>query len=503
MTRYGFLFTFLLILLALIAPGAIASENSSSGVAEEGAQQKSAQQKGMEDNLQGSMPMADLQEQQNQGDLENPRLVIQENLKESPDVRVISASDQDGQLESEESQQDDSLEKKTKEELEQFEQQLETEGADKGKLLFEKTDKFMELSRRPLTYFQEHLPFLTKRNVIFFGRLELDGAMYGDGVLDEDDGFNMRRFRLGLAGPVIAWPGWNYKLEVDLTDGENTLSDAYLSWRFKKWGTIRIGNQKVAQTLAGQTSSLSISFMERPLPVLAFTLQRRIGIGWDTHLRKLGANITLFTSDPNEGVGSQGWAARGYFNPSRNKFHVIHVGGSVMQLTSESDAQLRARPESHVTNTRLVDTGVWADVDVASALGLELAGARGPFTFKSEFYRTEWSRNDENDPIFKGWYGEVSWFLTGELALYRDGKFIRPNISGKNGAWELAFRFSSINLNDADVQGGTQKNLSFGVSWYSKTHWRFMANVIKVNAEDGPYGEQKPWIAQLRAQYYF
>jgi phosphate-selective porin len=51
--------------------------------------------------------------------------------------------------------------------------------------------------------------------------------------------------------------------------------------------------------------------------------------------------------------------------------------------------------------------------------------------------------------------------------------------------------------------GGTQKNLAFAINWYSKTHWRFMANLIKVKAEDGPYGEQKPWIAQVRAQYYF
>ena len=296
MTRFGSRSASLAVLLIVAAHGAVASETDSSGKIE-----KSDQQIGMEENLQDSMPMADLHEQQDEGDLENPRIVIQENLNESPDVRVITASDPDDQPESGESQQDESLEKKTKEELEQLEQQLETESEDTGRLLFEKTDKFMERSRRPLTYFQEHLPFLTKRDIIFFGRLELDGAMYGDGVLDEDDGFTMRRFRLGLAGQVMIWPGWNYKLEIDLTDGENTLSDAYLSWRFKKWGTIRIGNQKVAQTLSGQTSSLSVSFMERPLPVLAFTLQRRIGIGWDTHLRKLGANITLFAGDPNKG----------------------------------------------------------------------------------------------------------------------------------------------------------------------------------------------------------
>ena len=76
--------------------------------------------------------------------------------------------------------------------------------------------------------------------------------------------WDLRRFRLGLAGRVRFWPGWNYKVEIDLTDNENTLSDAYLSWRSDRWVTFRIGNQKVAQTLSGQTSSLSISFMERP-----------------------------------------------------------------------------------------------------------------------------------------------------------------------------------------------------------------------------------------------
>ena len=392
----------------------------------------STQQTGMEDNLEDSIPSDDLKEQQ---DLQDPRIAIQENLQEMPDVKTISSDEPDS-----------SFTQKTKEELKELEEELQSETVDKSKKLLDETDRLMEVSRRPLSYIQEHVPFLTKRGVIFFGRLELDGAIYSSGVLEDDNGFELRRFRLGLAGHVIPWPGWNYKLEVDLTDGANTLSDAYLSWRFKKWGTIRIGNQKVAQTLSGQTSSLSISFMERPLPVLAFTLQRRIGLGWDTHLKKLGANITVFAGDPNESIGSHGWAARGYFNPTRGKFHVIHIGGSFMQLSSDSEAQVRARPESNVTNTRLVDTGIWPAVDVGSALGLELAGSRGPVTFKSEFYRAKWSRPDASDPKFKGWYGEASWFLTGEKAHYREGKFIRPNILSDNGAWQVAFRFSSIDL---------------------------------------------------------
>jgi len=486
----------LLIAALMIAhtPAAVAAGNS-----QEGSTSKTSQQQGMEDNLEDSIPQTDLEEQQG---LENPRIVVPENLQEMPEVRTVSdQKDSDNAQIDEDS--DSALLDKPKEKLEEFEDELQLESADRGRELLDKTDRLMEISRKPLTYVQEHVPFLTKRNIIFFGRLELDGARYSSGVLKDDSGFTIRRFRVGLAGHVRPWPGWNYKIEFDLTDGENSLSDAYLSWRSDKWGTFRIGNQKVAQTLAGQTSSLSETFMERPLPVLAFTLQRRIGLGWDTHLKRLGANVTVFAGDPNKGVGSQGWAARGYFNPARGRGHVFHVGGSFMQLSSDDDAQIRARPESHVTDIRLVDTGIWADVGTSSALGLELAGSRGPVTFKSEFYRTEWSRAEVDNTQAKGWYAEASWFLTGEMAHYRDGKFIRPNISSDRGAWEVAVRFSAIDLNDEDVQGGTEKNLALGVNWYSRTHWRFMGNLIKVKADDGPYGKQDPWIAQFRIQYYF
>ncbi len=420
-------------------------------------------------------------------DLENPRIAVQENLEEMYEVKTVT--------------KEKNLSESRIEADKTPAQAPKSESPDNPML--RNSDKVLEVARLPLTYVQEHVPYFTKRNIIFFGRLELDGAIYS-GILDQDSGFDIRRFRLGIAGLFRFWPGWNYKLEIDLTDGQNSLADVYLSRYSKKWGRIRIGNQKVAQTLSGQTSSLSTTFMERPLPVLAFTLDRRTGIGWDTHLRRLGANVTVFAGDPNRNIGSQGWAARGYFNPTRDRFQVLHIGASFLQLSTDDDARLRARPESGITSTRFVDTGIRPDVDSVSAIGLELAGSRKSVTFKSEMYFTEWSRPDPlKNPRFQGWYAEVSWFLTGELAHYRNGKFIRPNILSENGAWEVAFRASSIDLNDVDVHGGVERNLAVAVNWYSKTHWRFMSNLIKVRATDGPFGKQEPWIAQFRMQYYF
>jgi len=463
----------------------------------------SSQQDGMQENLEDAIPASDRAEEQDHG-LQNPRIVVPENLKEMHRLKVGTAADKAGEDSGQEARPETyvkEVQQELKEDLKKV-QGSESGAATSGPELLDKTDEIMDLSRLPLTYVQEHVPFLTKRKIIFFGRLELDYSDYSSGVLADESGLELRRFRLGLAGRVVFWPKWNYKLEVDLSDGTNTLSDAYLSYYSSRWGTFRIGNQKVAQTLSGQTSSLSIPFMERPLPVLAFTLSRRLGLGYDVHLKKLGANVTIFGQDPNQDIGSHGYAARFYYNPTRSHFHVLHIGASFMQLSTDQDAEFSAKPESDKTDISLADTGVVPDVGTGSTLGLELAGAKGPLTFRSEFYRADWSRSDDKNPQFSGWYAEASWFLTGEHANYRDGKFIRPIIAGERGAWEVAVRFSTLDLNDEDIQGGQEDNLSLGVNWYSQTHWRFMGNLIKVKS-DGPYGEQNPWIVQFRAQYYF
>ena len=43
------------------------------------------------------------------------------------------------------------------------------------------------------------------------------------------------------------------------------------------------------------------------------------------------------------------------------------------------------------------------------------------------------------------------------------------------GAWELAGRYSFVNLNDADVHGGRLSMLTGEVNWYLHSHlkWRF------------------------------
>ena len=211
-------------------------------------------------------PTSSAEQIENQ-ELENPRIVVQESLQELPDVTVTTKEEGSAASATDKNPTSEPPGDTTGEAIHPSDDSR-YEISPTTKKILKATNEIMEVARQPQTYIQEHVPFFTKRNIIFFGRLELDAATFSSGVLKSDSGFDIRRFRLGVAGLFRFLPHWNYKFEIDLTDGENSLSDAYLYRRSKKWGTFRIGNQKVAQTLSGQTSSLSNTFMERPLPAL-------------------------------------------------------------------------------------------------------------------------------------------------------------------------------------------------------------------------------------------
>lgn len=97
------------------------------------------------------------------------------------------------------------------------------------------------------------------------------------------------------------------------------------------------------------------------------------------------------------------------------------------------------------------------------------------------------------DPDFSGWYVQTAWLLTGERRPYKvaEGTFDRvlPLASvglGGFGAWEIAVRLSNLDLSDAGVIGGHERNLTLALNWYLTSNIRLMLNHIRVLELDRP-----------------
>jgi phosphate-selective porin OprO/OprP len=291
----------------------------------------------------------------------------------------------------------------------------------------------------------------------------------------------------------------SYKGELDVTDGTNNFSDLYLKWDTLKYGSFVVGNQRVAQNLSAMTGSLSQLFMERPLPVTSFSLARRLAISQDFYLKQFGIHGVLFNKDPNNDAGKFGASVRVITNPVRNDNGIAHLGFSLVREKMDQDARYSTRPESHVTDIRLVDTGNYSDVDHRNIAGVEMAGAWGSNTIRSELFASRWERSESRDNDFFGAYIEFGKLLTGQEYRYRDGKFLRPWIERGTMAWEVALRASWVDLNDGDIRGGEQKNLAFALNWYPLPKLRAMLNFIYYDAKRDA-GDENGWIAQARIQ---
>lgn len=141
----------------------------------------------------------------------------------------------------------------------------------------------------------------------------------------------------------------------------------------------------------------------------------------------------------------------------------------------------------------LVDTGQLSGVDDFLASAAEAAGVWGPLSLQAEYLRADLTRAKARDASFDGWYAQASWFLTGESRPYKvaDGIFDRvtPRSSvglGGWGAWEVAARLSDLDLTDAGIGGGQQRDLTLALNWYLAPNLRLMLDYVRVLELDRP-----------------
>ncbi len=140
----------------------------------------------------------------------------------------------------------------------------------------------------------------------------------------------------------------------------------------------------------------------------------------------------------------------------------------------------RSRPEVHEA-PYFVETPSF-DANHTTGLGFELAAVEGPFTLTAEYTLADVSAPASGEPRFTGWYVAASWVLTGETRPYERTKGYFGRVlpaspfsfsRGGAGAWELAARYSWIDLSSGAIQGGRFDRWSGALSWYPTKWGRF------------------------------
>ncbi|WP_339733827.1 porin [uncultured Gimesia sp.] len=332
------------------------------------------------------------------------------------------------------------------------------------------------------------------------------------------DGADFRRARLAATGD--AWENIGYMLEMDFAfPGRPSFMDVWLEVREAMGtNTVRIGQYRQPLGMDGLTSVKELTFLERALP-FAFLPFRQIGAMTFGHSEDEQSTWALsgfrFPTDTYGGnVGDSG----GYGLATRLTHLLIdngdgngllHVGGGYsFGNLANNLLQYRNQPEIFVSETggaAQVPVGVPTNVPPFVNTGLiptqnfnlfnaELAYAIGSFYAQSEvLYSHVLQRNGQTNS-FSGAYAHFGYFLTGESRAYnrKGGVFGRVvplnpyNRDGGCGAWEVAGRWSYIDLNDKNIQGGRLTDLTFGVNWYLNQYTKFQFNYIHAFLNSSP-----------------
>mgnify|MGYP000329504973 FL=1 len=353
----------------------------------------------------------------------------------------------------------------------------------------------------------------------FGGRIMNDWAFFSqeEDVQDKtgkiNNGTEFRRVRVFNSGTI--YNNINYKLQLGFAGGTVKAKDLYIEITdIPVAGNLKIGHYKEPFSLEKLTSSKYISFMERS-SASAFAPGRNTGflLHNETKQSRLSWQIGMFTNANDFGNNKNindyySYTARiaGLPFQKNDKKQLLHTGiGVTYRQGMSGPYSFSARPEAHLAE-KYVNTGDIEEVQNVFQYNTELAYVSGPLALQGEFYQSAVTTNSSDSYKFHGGYGQISYLITGENKSYKNpgGGFgrIKPNENfggEKNGtgAWEVAVRYSMIDLNDHN--GGKMNEVTAGLNWYLNPSVRIMANYGIVTLHD----IGKTDILQLRFQIDF
>ena len=343
-----------------------------------------------------------------------------------------------------------------------------------------------------------------------------------------DDGVSFRRVRLDMGGTL--YQNIEFYTQVDFANGllltPNSTRTSNATYPTDLWvtfkdlpivGNVRVGNQKPLYSFEHLTSSRFLNFLERSVGFDAFAEGFNNGFepgvtAFDTYLEKRGTwGVGLFKTTRSPfgwNVGRNEAEVNGrvtylpvYEDGGRVLVHV-GVGGAHRDLDDDQArfrARLDARNSPSSLSPLLADTGLFYGTR-QQILIPEFVAVCGPLSVQAEYYAS-WvhgvNTGTPDQPVpqgttyFHSAYVEAHYFLTGEHREYNReaGTFTRvtprtpvqwtrAGFTGW-GAWQVAARYSYLDLDSKGVNGGTVHDVTLGLNWFlnpnMKAQWNYFA----------------------------
>ena len=319
---------------------------------------------------------------------------------------------------------------------------------------------------------------------------ESEGRAFQVGGLKEYEGGEIRALRFGIAGTLNFKKPWFYQFVLhthafDQGYDSKTSSDVtFLDYRLDipvwKQFALSVGKQKEPISMDRLLLGTQMQMSERATVLDAMFQVRNFGLVV-SGAGLLGGRMTgavgifndwLVTSETfDESATQVTGRVTGLPFVSKDDSSLIHLALGIRYNDAKEGLRYLSRPEFNQSPV-YVDTDAF-EAEHTLTSDLEVSLRRGPFWLESEWVRNTVKAPDLEDPVFSGFFLSGAWTLTGEMRPYkrRNGTFgpvpvSKPVNQGGAGAWELTARYSSLDLSDGLVDGGSVDIVSLGLNWY-------------------------------------